>query len=329
MTTDTTAAYPGRPNAIPDERFFKAIQTRLDNNPHETIDDIAYTWLFRTVGGTRQRAKDLLAKFTVGYIAKEAEVVPEVPEDIQAEAQQMASLLVTKIYAMSRKELSEELDTKDKAHSVAAGRWKNTEKDYEDQIDDLESKLDTKERLADEFRLKLSEVEHNNACLDESNEKMQDALQAAKDELRQLRETVNQQELRLTDRDEVVRKQQADIDSLRRKLDESHGTSTELSQQLQASKSDEALAVQRASMFGSEVSRLQEKVSDLEGVNNDLVGKLHTTETDKARAEMAADHASQRADEAKALYADQVETLKGRVADLEKQLQAKDKKTGK
>ncbi len=328
MTDTRHAPQPaGRPQTIPDERFFSVIQKRLDDNPHETIDDIAYTWLFRECGSTRDRCKKLLAIFKAGYIAKETETQPEVPEEIQGEAHQLVTQLVTRIYAMSHQACTGSLKEKELAHSTDSNRWLAKEKDYEQIISDLEKTVALGAEQMFEKVADLNDLQNTVGALTESNSQLQAELEAANSELHQNRETVSQQQIRLNERDETIRQQQDDIEGLRRKLDTAHKAGTELSQQLQASKADEALAISQKNMIQQQLDKLHPKMDEVTDANNALKDLLHQADLAKIQAEIKAENAGQRVSDAKELYNDQIKTLKGRVADLEKQLKAADKKS--
>lgn len=333
MTDITEKALPGRPHAIPDQRFYDKIQDRLDSNPHETIDDIAYTWLFKEVGGTRQRAKELLDKFKAGYIAKQAEGLPEVPEEVQELGHKMANQLVTEVFLMGHQACSKELKEQRESDSVEIRRLRN-------QQDELE-------KIGFQDEEKLMEKEEQIDALEKANKQLQSDLGRCRDtltdlsgkeveqskELIRLRETVDQQQFRLNEQTEQLVRQEEDIDSLRRKLDESHGNNTELSQQLMASKSDQALAVQETKMVRSQLEKANQKIDDLEQASAELSEKLHKADLDKAVAqsivlssESRISAAEAMLEETKILYTGQVDDLKKQVEELEKKLKATEKK---
>ncbi|WP_420588262.1 hypothetical protein [Bacterioplanoides sp.] len=325
--TETEKAAPGRPHAIPDERFFQKIQDRLDSNPHETIDDIAYTWLFQEVGGTRKRAKELLSKFRAGYLAKLAEDQPEVPGDILAMAADMANRMATETYLMSRKECAEELKAKDETHNIQVNRLQKQNSELERQGFADEERLQEKDS-------RIAELEGNNVQLCDDLEECRTTLTRVIEQnaelnrgIHGLQETATQQKIRLDDQAEELKSRKGEIETLSHKLDDARGTCNDLSQQLQASKSSEALTRQAETMIRSQLGDANQKVVVLEKENRALSARLHQMELDKAVAESQVAAANAAASAAEAMIEETRNLYLDQIASLKKQVEGK--KTGK
>ncbi len=209
------------------------------------------------------------------------------------------------------------------SHKKTETAWLSRDNEQKTLIDELNHQLEDGAEQISTHLDAIGGLQKIKAELKETNENLAGKLVEADEERCQLREIVNNHQQRLSDKEETIRHQTSDIDALRRKLDESHKVANELSQQLQASKSDEAVAI----MIKTQLDQLLPKLDEATEANQSLKDQVHQANLEKVQAITQSENAGQRVADTKELYADQIKTLKDRVADLEKQRKADEKKT--
>lgn len=179
---------PGRP-AIEESRYHAQIEAWLNDGHH--IDSITGTALQKAVGGNYRKTCEILEAYKAGYEQKEAQEMPELPDDVRAESMQylnkIASLFRNADLA-GKNEMAEthkqELAVRDSKIQEQASRI--------DELIDIETTL--KQQL------------EGYAGLQDGHDLLLETHRKSTQELDQKRILVNQQALRIDEKDEQIGK---------------------------------------------------------------------------------------------------------------------------
>ncbi len=187
----------GRP-AIEESRYHAQIEAWLNDGHH--IDSIKGTALQKVVGGNYRKTCEILEAYKAGYEQKEAQEMPELPEDVRAESMQY----LTKIASLFRNADLADKNKQAEDHQTVIDGKNATIEVQTTRIDELiESEISLKEQLAN-ATAQLAELTRQHGDLGTKHTALLETHRKDRQELDQKCILVDQQAIRIDEKDQRI-----------------------------------------------------------------------------------------------------------------------------